>query len=231
MAERTDGLAAPIAALLNPATCPAHLLGWLAWAMSVDTWDSSWSDAVKREVIQASVPVHRIKGTRAAVMTSLKALGFHTDLTEWFQDVPPGPPGTFRLDAYGEDVLAAGFQIDAQLLDTVTRIIADSTRLSAHYSFRVGESFRQTPALKTGLRQQHRHAADLSPAPRPHDTVSSPGLASGIAATRRDRRSLLPQPRPHGVASLMAVRTGLRARLHHIVTLTIPPREGAAYAR
>lgn len=219
----------PIAQLMNPETCPAHLLGWLAWAMSVDTWDSGWSEGVKREVIRSSVPVHRLKGTRKAVMAALEALGFNVDLTEWWQEA--APPHTFRLDAYGEDVLAAGFQIDEQLLDTVTRIIENAKPARSHFTFRIGESFRQEPTLKNGLRQQRRHTAELSPNPRPHETASAPGLASGLAAIRRDRRSLSPVPRPHDVVAHASPRAGLRARLLHRATLTVQPREGAAYAR
>ena len=37
----------------DPATCPPSHLPWLAWAVSVDEWDSAWSDAQKRGVIEA----------------------------------------------------------------------------------------------------------------------------------------------------------------------------------
>ena len=219
----------PVAQLMDPDTCPAHLLGWLAWAMSVDTWDAGWSEPVKREVIRNSVSVHRLKGTRAAVMTALEALGFNVDLTEWWEEAAPAH--TFRLDAYGEDVLEAGFQIDAQLLATVTRLIENVKPARAHFNLRIGESFRQEPTLKSGLRQHHRHAADLAPQPRTHALASGPGLASGFVATRRDRRALSPASRPHGTASQASVRAGLRAGLRHQATLIILPREGAAYAR
>ena len=47
--------------------CPLDLLPYLAWALSVDEWDESWSEDRKRKVVAASVFVHRHKGTRAAV--------------------------------------------------------------------------------------------------------------------------------------------------------------------
>ena len=221
----------PVAQLMNPDTCPAHLLGWLAWAMSVDTWDAGWSEPVKRDVIRNSVSVHRLKGTRAAVMTALEALDFNVDLTEWWQETTPAQPHTFRLDAYGEDVLASGLQIDAKLLATVTRLIENVKPARSHFNLRIGESFRQEATIRSGLRQQHLHKQGLTPQPRPHETASAPGLASGLATTRRDRRSLTPAPRPHGLASQATPRTGLRARLVHTATLILPPREGAAYAR
>ena len=40
---------------------------WLAWALSVDTWDSNWSTEVKRAFIAESLAVHRQKCTLAAI--------------------------------------------------------------------------------------------------------------------------------------------------------------------
>jgi phage tail P2-like protein len=60
----------------NPTTCPAALLPWLAWALSVDDWDEDWPEAVKRDVIRRSAEVHRLKGTRAGVRLALDAAGY-----------------------------------------------------------------------------------------------------------------------------------------------------------
>jgi phage tail P2-like protein len=68
----------PNAALWNPATCPAALLPWLAWALSVDEWDGTWPEERQRAVIAASVAVHRRKGTRGAVVAALAAAGHGT---------------------------------------------------------------------------------------------------------------------------------------------------------
>lgn len=59
----------------NPATCPAALLPWLAWALAVDEWDHGWSVEKKRAVCAAAIPVHEAKGTPHAIRTSLAALG------------------------------------------------------------------------------------------------------------------------------------------------------------
>jgi len=70
-------------ALWDPARCPAALLPWLAWALSVDVWDPGWTEAVKREVIRSSVEYHRRKGTRAAVEAAIAAAGLgNADLIE-----------------------------------------------------------------------------------------------------------------------------------------------------
>lgn len=84
--------------LWNPATCPANLLPWLAWAVSVDEWNSNWSDEQKRGVIAASYSVHSTKGTPAALKSSLSALGYQLTLTEWWQTPADLDPYTFAVD-------------------------------------------------------------------------------------------------------------------------------------
>lgn len=81
----------------NPDTCPSNVLPWLAWAFSVDDWDSSWSDAQKREFIKQSVFSQRIKGTIGAVTRQLAALGYDIQILEWFQQSPTGTPYTFDV--------------------------------------------------------------------------------------------------------------------------------------
>lgn len=68
----------PISTIWNPDTCPAALLPWLAWALSVDTWDSNWSEGTKRAVIAASYDVHRHKGSVWSVKEAIRAAGFET---------------------------------------------------------------------------------------------------------------------------------------------------------
>jgi hypothetical protein len=76
--SQTSGRFAPprtVPTLWNAATCPAALLPWLAWALSVDEWDHGWSVEKKRAVVAASIAVHEQKGTPAAIRTALAALG------------------------------------------------------------------------------------------------------------------------------------------------------------
>ncbi|ANY88985.1 MULTISPECIES: phage tail protein I [Pseudomonas] len=83
--------------LYNPDTCPPHLLYQLAWAWSVDRWDDSWSEAVKRSVIRAAFSVHAHKGTVGALRRVVEPFGYLIEITEWWQAEPPGVPGTFAL--------------------------------------------------------------------------------------------------------------------------------------
>lgn len=60
----------------NPDTCPLALLPWLAWARSVNEWDSDWSEETKRAVIASSYAVHRKKGSIGSIKQALTAAGY-----------------------------------------------------------------------------------------------------------------------------------------------------------
>src|SRR5262245_16666547 len=65
--QRLGELPVEIRHLRNPITCPALLLPYLAWELSVDEWNPAWDEDVKRRVIAESMRVHRRKGTRGAM--------------------------------------------------------------------------------------------------------------------------------------------------------------------
>ncbi|QDQ28308.1 phage tail protein I [Chitinimonas arctica] len=56
--------------------CPAPLLPYLAWAMSVDGWAYALTDAQRRQLIRESLALHRKKGTPWAIQRALGILGF-----------------------------------------------------------------------------------------------------------------------------------------------------------
>ncbi|KXG81704.1 phage tail protein I [Pseudomonas mosselii] len=87
----------PLRTLYNPDTCPAHLLYQLAWAWSVDRWDDTWSEAVKRSVIRSAFFVHAHKGTIGALRRVVEPFGYLIEINEWWEQVPRGTPGTFGL--------------------------------------------------------------------------------------------------------------------------------------
>jgi len=95
---RIEAIDLPIGKLWNPQTIPAKILPYLAWALSVDTWDNAWPDNVKRQVIAASVDVHRKKGTVGAVKKAIAALDIDVELLEWFQN--NAIPHTFTVTAW-----------------------------------------------------------------------------------------------------------------------------------
>lgn len=111
----------------DPDTCPAAQLPWLAWALSIDEWNASWTDAQKRNSIKASYSVHCRKGTAGAVIDALKALGFGTQVIEWFQKTPTGAPYTFEVNA---EFIETGLNIEA--LNEVERIALATKNVRSH---------------------------------------------------------------------------------------------------
>ncbi|USD29460.1 phage tail protein I [Pseudoalteromonas sp. SCSIO 43201] len=79
----------PLGSLWDPWRCPEHFLPWLADALSVDFWDSTWPVEVKRKIIANSVPDHRIKGTVSAIKSALSTLAAKVELKEWWQQDNP----------------------------------------------------------------------------------------------------------------------------------------------
>ena len=77
--------------------CPEELLPWLAHTLSVDSWQQNWGEARKRDVIRASVDVHKHKGTLYAVKRAIEALGYEASVAEWHNLETPGAPYTYEL--------------------------------------------------------------------------------------------------------------------------------------
>lgn len=117
----------PIKDLLNPDRCPVQLLPYLAWAFSVDRWDSTWSETTKRQVIKGSYFLHSRKGTIGALRRVVEPLGYLIEIVEWFNTVPEGVPGTFALKV---GVLDTG--ITEEMYQELERLIDDAKPVSRH---------------------------------------------------------------------------------------------------
>jgi phage tail P2-like protein len=106
---------------------PAAFLPYLAWEVSVDRWSDSWTDDVKRKVIQESFYVHKRKGTIASLRRVVEPFGYLLDVVEWFEEDPPAQRGTFRLDIGVTDQ-----GITDVTYAELERLIADTKPLSRH---------------------------------------------------------------------------------------------------
>ncbi|PPD36015.1 MAG: phage tail protein I [Methylomonas sp.] len=122
-----------IATLWNSHTCPIELLPWLAWALSVDEWDETWSDAQKRAVVAASYQTHSHKGTPYAIKSALQALGYdNVDIREGDSHFYNGANSHDGSFTYGSDgvwplfdvVLNIGFSPDALTIQKIKERIA-----------------------------------------------------------------------------------------------------------
>jgi phage tail P2-like protein len=111
----------------SPDNSPSELLAWLAWAFSVDTWNTEWTEDQKRDVIRRSIEVHRQKGTIGAIKTALSSLFVNVVVQEWFQFYPIGDPYTFRVwlnvDQEG---------VPADLLNSIVSMIDRAKNLRSH---------------------------------------------------------------------------------------------------
>lgn len=148
----------PIAQLMNPDTCPLDLLPWLAWAFSVDVWEDSWAEDVKRNVIRNSIAIHKVKGTLAAVRRALESIGFTTDITEWFEVDKLagqfGAPHTFSVDAYVHDVFEAGFSVNDGLVVMIQHILENVKPARSQFKVAIGERFDSSVQIQTGSQTQ-----------------------------------------------------------------------------
>ena len=120
-----SGLNVPLRDLWNPDTCPVNFLPYLAWAFSVDRWDESWAESVKRKVVKDAFYIHQHKGTISAIRRVVEPLGYLIRVIEWWKT--NDEPGTFRLDV---GVLDTG--ITEEMYHELERVIADAKPCSRH---------------------------------------------------------------------------------------------------
>lgn len=160
---RIGDVPVPIDTLWNPAACPVSHLPWLAWALSVDTWNPDWPEATKRRVIAASVEIHRKKGTVGAVKGALAALGAPPEVVEWWQVVPETEPGTFVLTTWANDADPA-LTFDPAYFADALAMIDDAKRHSQHPTFRVGARLDGGLGLANVAVPRQRHKVSLHPA-------------------------------------------------------------------
>ncbi|PZQ21165.1 MAG: phage tail protein I [Sphingopyxis macrogoltabida] len=116
------GLPIPTRAVWSAADCPADLLPWLAWGLSIDDWNADWPEQVKRSRIAAAIPIQRRKGTAKSVADVVNSFGAALTLKEWWQFDPPQPPHTFSI------TLTVGGGLGSLPGDYVDAIIAEVTR-------------------------------------------------------------------------------------------------------
>lgn len=124
----------------NPNEAPENILPWLAWAVSADDWDDSWSEEIRRNVIKASIEVHKKKGTIGALKKALEAFNYtNVKVEEWFDY--GADPYFFRVFF---DVVEPGF--DVNILPDVQKVIDNTKNARSHL-----ESLRAYLSAEIGL--------------------------------------------------------------------------------
>lgn len=161
--SRVSSVPVPVRDMWNADTCPANLLPWLAWAFSIDNWNTNWTEEQKRNAVKAAYVVHTQKGTIGAVRRSLEALGLGMQVIEWFNDDPVGDPYTFRitLDAqFGEitqaaltnalTVIRSAKNLRSHLASVTLAILSQATVFVGAYAL-IGVELTVGTAITTGL--------------------------------------------------------------------------------
>lgn len=111
--------------LWNADKCPKDLLIYLAWALSVDLWDESWAEDVKRSVCRESLDIHRLKGTTYALQKSVDNLGYSARLIYWHQNKEIDK-GRFRVVVSDEN------EIPSEKIRQINEVIEKNKRGTLH---------------------------------------------------------------------------------------------------
>jgi phage tail P2-like protein len=120
---------------MDPQRIPAGWLPWLAWGLSVDSWDEDWSEQAKRDAVAGSIALHRIKGTRASVETVLARFDQLLELVEWHQATPRAEPHTFevRLPIASDRVKPGGRRATAAFAEAIIREVSRVKPAREHF--------------------------------------------------------------------------------------------------
>ncbi|HEL4239156.1 TPA: phage tail protein I [Stenotrophomonas maltophilia] len=132
----TRPLPVDITALWDADRCPAALLPWLAWALSVDEWKAYWPETVKRARVRAAIAIQRRKGTWGSVRDVVAAFGGSILIREWWEMQPRGAPHTF--EAVMTIANQGGETATAKFVDDVIGEISRTKPVRSHFTFTQG---------------------------------------------------------------------------------------------
>lgn len=158
---RQSNLPVPLRELWNPDTCPEHLLPWLAWSLSLDSWQPYWPLSVKRARIKAAVDIQRRKGTAKSVRDVVGSFGSALALREWWQKTPMGRPHTFEVVL----TLGAGVPNTAAYQLDIIKEIERTKPVRSHFTLNVGLSATGGLGLQGAARPVIYRRLQLTEAP------------------------------------------------------------------
>jgi phage tail P2-like protein len=146
---RIDDIPTAFRDLWNPWTCPVNLLPWLAWAVSVDSWDAAWPEHTKRARIASTIDIQRHKGTVGSIQDVVAAFGGRVEMTEWWEMEPPGEPHTFALQL---TLSQGGVDDSAKYVDDVIAAIWRTKPVRSHFTFTQSVTLGAQVGVATVLR-------------------------------------------------------------------------------
>ena len=124
----------------DPWAASEKMLDYLAWENSVDIWNPSWPEEIKRNVIAVAAEVHRYKGTPYAIKRAMSVFGVNVELIEWWHPNGSGVPGTFSVTAFVTDPHEGlpEFQVTSPILEMMNAVMAASAPVSRRWDFNLG---------------------------------------------------------------------------------------------
>ena len=131
-AARSGGIDVPLRPLWSAQDCPPDLLPWLAWAVSIDSWDAAWPVSLRRARVASAIGVQRIKGTRKSVEDVVRSFGGSVGIREWWQVDPPAEPHTFDLLV---SLAGNGGVPSADFIDAVIAEVRRTKPARSHFTF------------------------------------------------------------------------------------------------
>jgi phage tail P2-like protein len=111
---------------VEPADLPAPALPWLAWTLSVDTWDTDWTEERKRAITAGAIAAQRRKGSVTSVRDVLQAIDELLVLVETAPTIA-SHAFTVRLPVLDADGRPGGPRCSAA---TTAQIVADVERVA-----------------------------------------------------------------------------------------------------
>ncbi|WP_440029816.1 phage tail protein I [Chromobacterium amazonense] len=206
----------PLRGLADSARCPAALLPWLAWSMSVDSWDEALTERQQRALIRESIPIHKHKGTAGAVRRAMAALGVTIEYQEW-RELPGAAPHTFQLTAWANDNHhPSGPVLSEDIYRRLRRVVDEAKNERSHYTFRVGARFDDALRIGQAARvRQARHDSASGQAVQLPGYVQPLPLANAAVARSVHRRQT--QPEAVGVLALSTTRLASAARVRSVL--------------
>jgi len=159
--SRAADVPVPIRDIWNPDTCPEALLPWLAWAMSLDSWQSYWPVEVKRERIRQALEIQRRKGTVKAVKDVVSSFGGNLALKEGWQHDPPRSPHSFEVVLTVGGGAPATDEYQQDIIDEISRV----KPVRSHFTFVAGASAQGGLGMQGIARAATYHRLSMVEAP------------------------------------------------------------------
>jgi phage tail P2-like protein len=168
-ADRLGTMPVAVGDVWSPARCPADLLPWLAWGVSIDIWDTTWPEQVRRDAIAGAIEEQRRKGTKLAVRKALDRIDPLIGLTEWFEDPANLEPFTFRLDLPDRNTSQVDYDSEtiAQLLADISAVKPLRAHVLASYRIYAQAQLGIVSAITFGAFARIDADADLTAAADP----------------------------------------------------------------